>query len=289
MRAYELMIDGKVVETTKGNPYALQVKFDFVLSAAFAALQHEIEIRNVLPRYLSQERNLVGLPVRFSAGMQKGFPLAKPGQYGIIFTGTIQRAIKIVEGVETKLILLVRSAGVDDAGPVFSVKAGQNIVSAIKTAMSTVNIAATFDPGLGSILATHDDKAALANLSDLSALVGKYGILMYPYAGGVRFAKKSSGDTTAPIITIEANDLIGQPVATDTSTIVLQTTLRGDIVPFQQVKIPSVRINPASGFAELTNISQTGIYTVTELRHCGDYRNMAADSWVTQLTVLRAE
>lgn len=290
MRAYRLVIDGKVVEDTENNPNALQVRFDFVLAAKFAALQHEIEIRNMIPQYMSQERNIIGKSVQFYAGMQAGLPLAKPGQFALIFSGTIQRAIKVVEGVETKLTLLVRESSMDDAGPVFSVKQGEDVVAAIKTAMAQAAISYKFDDALKNMVipAKHDNKNSASNLSDLVAFLEPYGIIMYPLAGGVRFALRSKGDTTAPVRTIAAEDLIGQPVATETSQIVLQTTLRGDIAPFQTVKIPNVRINPATGFAELTNLSQTGLYTVTELRHCGDYRNMSADAWVTQMTVLRA-
>lgn len=288
MRAYRLVIDGKVIEDTANNPNALQVRFDFVLAAKFAALQHEIEIRNIIPQYMSQERNIVGKPVQLYAGMQAGLPLAKPGQFALIFSGTIQRAIKVIEGVETKLTLLVRASGMDDAGPVFSVKKGQDVVAALRVAMTQANIVATFDPALVAVPAKFDDRHSATNLSDLAGFCEKYGILMYPLAGGVYFALKSAGDTTAPVRTIAAEDLIGQPVATETSQIVLQTTLRGDIAPFQRVKIPNVRVNPATGFAELTNLSQTGLYTVTELRHVGDYRNMSADAWVTQMTVLRA-
>lgn len=288
MRAYRIDIDGVTVESSIGNPYALQVRFDFAMNATFSALLHEVEIHNILPRYLSQESNLVGKTIQFWAGMQHGLPLAKPDQYGLIFSGTIQRAIKIIQGSESKMILYVRSTNTGDAGPVFEVKKGQDVVAAIKSAMSQLpNVKTVFDDQLGAFPAESDDKAALTNLSDLAVICDKYDITMYPYAGGIRFIDSTLGDTSVLEKTIDAEDLIGEPVAINTQEINIQVTLRGDIVAFQKVKLPKIRINPITGITEISAISETGVYRVNELRHCGDYRNPSAEAWVTQLIVLR--
>lgn len=289
MRFYRLVIDGQVVETTENNPEALQIRFDISMVNRYMASFQTIEIEGIIPKYWDKSQNLTDKSIQLYAGMAAGLPLAKPLQSGLIFSGSIQRAYKVVQGTSAKLVIMARLASIADPLQGFVIEPGVNIAVAAAQAMQTASLNVTIDPGL-SVVAKRRMQVAPADVTTLAQSLETHGILLSISPAGLRLSLLESGSDGLPTVPIDYVDLIGQPTGTEQTYVTFQTAMRADIVPSQRIKLPTqtaaMYINPAGTIADLSPyLSQTGVYRVLEVQHRGDYRNtISAESWVSQFT-----
>ena len=97
---------------------------------------------------------------------------------------------------------------------------------------------------------------------------------------------ETQSSAAAPV-QINFQDLIGQPIWTGVNQIQFKTVMRGDIPLLTKVKMPNAltSLTPAGAPASVqnpnTNASIQGVFTVTQQRHTGNFRQPDWASWCT--------
>jgi hypothetical protein len=264
---------------------------------------------------LSDASNLNGMNIVVKAGMQKGLPLAKPQQNGVIMQGKIFQAFGNWEGTNQTLDIIVMPDVGDSASPKnfsFNWKAKTKLTDAIKiTLQSAMPEYETKIAISDSLVLNNNEYAVFAKLDDFSRFIKNITTQkkfqgIKPLSGGTYYGvdivikektivvsdgtSKSTGSTYDSPTQINFEDMIGQPTWLSPITLSFKCVMRADIKVGDYVKLPSQLSSPfalTTAGAARDNVPARnksafkGKFVIKELYHFGNFRQPTADAWTT--------
>ena len=277
-----------------------------------------VEVRGIDIATISQASNLQGYAIKIYGGMGTGYPLAKPGQSGLLLTGVVYQAYGNWVGTEMSLNLLVQpfNAPVTTDDPprfVWHWSKGQDIKDAITKCVTSAMSGYTCEFNLSSTLTgTHDDVGYYSDFSSLAEVILNASLSVNKTYGynGIQFfvvGKKFyffDNSTNATAKKIEYPDLIGQPTwlgPVSYPRIMLQTVMRADLAINDVITMPLFNQSGSSTLAGYGTIAPSstdiqtpkdrslfqGNFQITSLRHIGDSRNPDGAAWVTVIEAVK--
>lgn len=302
MRFYNIVVGGKQYNSL-GDPGALNVEVDipvvpFATPMGFAM----VRIWGVSLADIGQANNLKGQTAQVFGGMAAGLPLANPAQAGLLVQGYVFQAFGNWIGVEQTLDIII-APGSDPVGTgsptapaniVLEWKKGQPLSGAIQKALQTAFPGLQVSVNVGSNLVPPSDQIgyyrSLAELAQFVKQASKNINKDPNYAGvditlaGTQFSVYDGSQQQASGKQIAFQDLIGQPTWIEAPLIQWKTAMRADIKVGDPVTLPPSQItNTQQAQSSLVNQSLNfqGGFTVSLVRHVGNFRQPDAASWVT--------
>ena len=292
-------------------PGALNVEIDIpVVPFATPQGQGYVRIWGVSLAEIAQSADLnrpnpaTMLDITVYAGMQRGLPLAKPQQAGIIASGKVYQAFGNWQGVEQSLDLVLFPGTGSPSAPAniqWSWPAGTPLAQALSATLSAAfpgyQQSITISPNL---VLPNDETGSYSSLVELAQYVKaiSFKVVGGGYAGvdivlqQGRFIAYDGTGTTNPIQLL-FEDMVGQPTWIDAATINLALVMRADLHVGDQIKLPQGLISPfiltppqvlaPPGTAARNQSAFSGTYQVTEVHHFGNFRQPDANSWVTMI------
>lgn len=294
-------------------PGAWDVMLDIpTIGQATPAGEALVRVWGISLQEIAQANDLVGKNVAIFGGMQKGLPLAKPAQSGLLAQGFIFQAYGNWIETEQTLDLVVMPGTSPASGPggtgtvdapkniVLNWKAGTTLASALETTLKTAfpSYAATIKID-ASIVRQNDEVGYFPTLQQIAQYAKQTSldvikkksyagvtILMTPNNTISVFDGSAAPSTSAAKQPkqIAFEDLIGQPTWIESPNIQIKTVMRADISVGDQIKMPpTITRNSQQALSSLVNqrASFQGTFTVVNERHVGSYRQPSADAWVT--------
>ena len=282
------------------NPAALDIVFDITVAGADLAMPGSyVEVFGVSIDTVKTIRKYQGGVLSLYAGFSKGFPLAKPDQYGLIARGTIVQAYGNWTGTSQSVVFMLMAAGVDGEVP-FVWNEGAKLSTAIKSALKLSYGRYTFINKLSA------DPVATVDEASHSENIFTFGEYLKRMTLGMGYAKAYGGISITAIgdsiyvydapqsakpINIDFNDMQGQPVYfgyAGNSTTQVMLNMRKDFTVFSEYTFPTQVsagysfISPANTVT-LTKDSSLikGTYVANSVRHFGHFRDPRGESWVT--------
>lgn len=313
MRYYAIVIDGQVkysslasggISGDTSNPGALNVEMDIpVVPFATPMGGAKVVVWGIGLADIGQAANLVGKDIQIFGGMAKGLPLANPAQAGLLAQGFIFQPFGNWIGTEQTLDLIIMpGAGPNGtgtaAGPrniVLNWKKGTTLAAALKTTLSTafqgfqqsINIS-------DNLVRQADDVGYFQTVQQLALYVRqasksivkdeKYAGVDLVLVGKTFTAYDGTAAQSGTVKQIAFQDLIGQPTWIEAPLIQWKTAMRADIAVGDTVKLPPSQItNTQQAQSSLVNqqLNFQGNFTVSLVRHLGNFRQPDAASWVT--------
>lgn len=282
------------------NAGALNVEMDLqVTNYADYGGASFIEISGVSIQEISQASNLNGFNISVYGGMQPGLPLAtadfNQGQYGLLLQAQIYQAYGNWIGTQQTLDLNLQPATGTNAKPVnltFNWKSGTPLSQALQQSLSTAYPKLTPTININpNIVLPQDQVGYHYTLNQFAQYIKKMSkaVIGGTYGGvniSVQGAKIVVDDGTVPPTPKMINfyDLIGQPTWLTDGSIQFKTPMRADINVADQIQFPATVVTTGlNAPSPSTNAKATfqGTFSVSSVRHVGNYRQAGADSWVT--------
>lgn len=299
------------------DPGALDVEFDALVTnfatptGGTAITIHGVPLKDLMqpqqfgPQLVNNQLQ-PGMYLVLKGGMGKGLPLANPAQQGVLLQGQILQSFGTWQGTEMQLDLVVYAGVFSSDNPgnhVLNWQAGQPLSTALQNCLSvaypgmplTVNVAS-------QLVQAYDEAHYCGTLEELAqyvkgATAGQFVGSSYP---GVDIAINSGALTVLdytqpPASTVQINfaDLVGQPTWLDVATMQLMVVMRGDIQIGTQITMPqgftvgagSTVFQSSSNSSSALNYQMTfsGTFLVTGMRHIGHFRSSSGSDWVTVL------
>lgn len=274
-----------------------------------------VRVWGVSNEELGQGNDLEGLDIIIKAGMQKGLPLAKPAQAGVIVIGTIFQAYGNMIGTDRTLdMIILPPTGIGNKPRNFSFNwpkdtpMGQAIKATLQVAMPGYEIKVAISDSLtmsSNQVGVYDKLETLAAVvSQLSRQKQFLGIkrqsgapysgvsitikdkTIIVYDGTADYGKSAYGNPTK----IAFEDMVGQPTWIAGSTINFKCVMRSDISVGDYIKMPEKLQSPyvlttpgaaIPGQPSRTKSSFEGVFVVQNMHHWGNFRQVDAASWVT--------
>jgi hypothetical protein len=290
-----------------GNPLmsALNVEFDLqVVSYDVATNASYVRVWGIPIEDISQAAQLTGNSVLIWAGFQKGLPLAKPQQAGLIAGGRVVRSFANWIGTAMTLDMIIESDTGTKYNPsniVIEWQKGQSLAQALKQTLNRAYPGVYLDINISSKLVlgstvTH----CCATLNQLAQFVTaiSYDILGNDY-NGITISKvlntiivwddTNSNITGNPTVNLDFTDLMGQPTWIDAQIIQITCPMRADIALNSYITLPSTPIITIPGSINATitgGIMQSSVFQgqnlrVIMVRHTGNFRSSDAHAWIT--------
>lgn len=281
------------------DPCALNVLFDMpVLPYHTPAGGQTIQIEGIPLSAISQAEVLANMIVTVKGGMQSGLPLANPAQAGVLVQGQVFQSWGNWEGTEMVLALMLNPASytMDDPGNFTLVwRAGQPLSTALQNMFSVVYPNQPVSMNIGSNIVNDTDFIHRAStLEGLAGVLHDFTDTMFsqPVYHTIQAGKIVVYDKTyqpAPI-QLAFTDFIGQPTWIDQQTMQVKTVMRADIQVGAIIAMPQGFQNaPGLITTQGSSLPSSNKYksafqnnfTVSELRHIGDYRSPDGSAWAT--------
>ncbi len=287
------------------NKGALNIEFDIpVVTYDIPAGNAFLKIWGVDLATLNQAALLNSKNITILAGMKEGLPLANeqvnqsPNRNGIIFQGSIFQAFGNWQGTEQSLDLIIttqltprpQEAPKKRNPIIFNCKKGQSFSDAIAASMQAAGISASVSTD-GGVVATEPVIFQALGMSEFAQVLkvqskrfsgasDYLGIQTCKTGDGYKF---DDGTKQKNPISINFNDLIGQPTWLELLVVQLKTVMRSDIQVMDTVTMPKSNIlNRAKLLGEVKEeIAFSGTALVKSVRHIGNFRQQDANSWVT--------
>ncbi|MEJ0093145.1 MAG: hypothetical protein WDN46_06865 [Methylocella sp.] len=309
MRYYDINVGGGPHYTSlvngKFDPGALNVEMDIQVQASdVPAAGSYVRIWGIGLAAISQSQSLFGKPITVRGGMSAGLPLAKPQQQGVLVTGSVWQCFANWIGTDQTQDFVITtpfnaptSIGPNPKTPpkniVLNWKKGtplsQPLQNALRTAYPGTQVNVQISPML---VYAQDEVGYHGNLEQFGTYLRRIsqeilgpsysGVsLNFNTAGGID-AVDGTTPVTAPVIAYE--DLIGQPTWIEAFKIQFKTVMRGDIKFNSVITLPKTLITNVQGNnSQAVNQGLTfqGGFTVSSIRHCGNFRQPDAASWVS--------
>lgn len=281
-----------------------------------------VRVWGVSNEELGQGNDLEGLDIIIKGGMQKGLPLAKPAQAGVLVMGTIFQAYGNMEGTARTLdMILLPPTGVGGLPLNFCFSWRKNtpmadmIRSVLQTAMPSYDLKMAISDKLvmssdatGIYSKLNDFSAAIKKLSMQKQFAGIGTLSGGPYAGVEITIKDRTllvydgtadygAATAASPKQIAFEDLIGQPTWIDGTSINFKCVMRADLSVGDYIRMPSKLTSPyvltvpgaaIPGTPARTKNSFEGTFVVQYMQHFGNFRQADAASWVTSFNAVFA-
>jgi len=283
-------------------PGALNVELDLPISVyALPAGTALVRIWGVSLQEISQASDLSGLTIEVYGGMQRGLPLAKPQQSGLLIQGTIFQAFGNWQGLNQTLdLILYPQTGSPDTpiNIVFNWKAGASFAQAIKSSLATALPGLSVNVSVSAALVLPNDETGFyRSLPEFAIYIkGLSQTIVGGAYSGVDIVIRQSAvyvyDGTSPTtpLAISFEDLVGQPTWIGLNEMQFNCIMRADIGMGDYVKLPpSPVITTQSAFANLRQKSSfQGVFQIIYLRHVGNFRQPDGNSWITTYNALQA-
>jgi len=247
--------------------------------------------------------NLSGKFIKVWGGMEKGLPLANPKQNGLLLQGVIQQAFGNWQGTDQNItIVIMPSSGSSSKSPrlTLDLKKGQPLSNAITNSL-TACFPLLKTPSINlvnPIVATEDNQFFDLSVTQFSKAIKNYSqkVNASPDYGGINlfwgqnafevsdYQNSSGQDLTL----IEYVDLIGQPTWLSLVEVAVKCVMRADLIVGQWVKLEEniQKLSAKSYALYKKDLTFSGIYQITAMRHIGNFRQQDANSWVTNLTLV---
>lgn len=292
------------------DPNAWRVELD-VPSYGFAAPAGQAFVRvwGVTLQQISQASDFNGQPIKVTAGMQAGLPLAskQAAQAGVILEGTVFQAFGNWLGVNQILDLVVTvDAGATQDAPVNITLNWTNGTSLSDAVTSTLTGAY---PGYkvkvnisGDLVLPADECGYYQTIEQFAQYVK--GVSQdivggdYPGVDIVLGANKTFNvyDGTSPTDPKEVafEDLVGQITWLGAFEVQFTTVMRGDLACGDSVTFPpalalQTTTTPASQSQARDKATFAGSWTIIYERHVGDSRSADAQAWVSTFQAISAQ
>lgn len=311
-------------------PGALNIEFN-IPQAPFAIPQQgsmlriwgvgidELANSNQLSPFIDADGNLQLNGIVISGGMQKGLPLAKPAQAGVLVDGSIFQPIGNWQGTQQYIeMVLLPAVGVTTGQPInipWVCPANTPFQTALEQALAvftTYKVNVVVSPQLK--LNYDSTSVPYTSLSQFAAMIlklskgftgistlggGQYAGVMIRVIGKTITAYDNSAEyntknTSTNPLAIAFEDIIGQPTWIGPATVSVKTVLRadvqvGDFVTLPQtLSIPYVLSVPGSsvpGAPSRSSAAFQGNWIVITKRDFGNFRNPSADSWCSVMNM----
>jgi hypothetical protein len=238
--------------------------------------------------------------------MQRGLPLAKPQQSGLILSGFVNQAWGNWIGLDMTLNLMVAAGTGTLADPkniVHDWTKGTKLSDAIASTLSTAFPDYKADVKISDdLVLAEDDKGYYQTIEQYAAYVRQVSqSILGPKYQGVRIVVKEKSfsvfDGTSPSapFVLAFEDLIGQPTWIDPLTIQFKTVMRADLSVGDFIRFPPAVVtttpggaSPAGSGLKASSIFQ-GSFQIGQMTHFGRFRQPDADSWNTTFNVFSSQ
>jgi len=297
-------------------PGALNVELNIPLYNYATPLQGSfVRVWGVSIEELGQANNLAKHNIVIKAGMQKGLPLAKPGQAGVIVVGTIFQAFGNMIGTDRTLdMIILPPTGVGGVPLNFSfiwpkdTPLSSAIRATLQVALPGYEIKMSISADLkmsseqtGIYTKLSDFATAIQRLTRQKLFAGFQTLSGISYKGVEITIKERtvlvydgtedySKNSYSNPIKIAFEDMIGQPTWITATSINFKTVMRADISVADYIKMPEklnspyVLTVPGAAFPGTPARSDSafkGVFVVQKAHHFGNFRQADAASWVT--------
>jgi len=283
-------------------PNALDVDFDIpVTDFATPMGGGYVKIYGVDLGTLTQQSDFNLMEIEVYGGMQRGLPLAKPQQAGLLVAGTIQQAFGNWVGTDMTLDLIFTAGNTRPAVPsnlTIDWKQGTLLADAIRTTLSAAFPGYTSRINISPRLKLAQDQPGYyGTLLQFARFVQDVsrGIIRDQGYPGVRiflkereFIVQDASTQTAPFA-IDFNDLLGQITWLSANTISITTVMRGDLQTGDFIRLPP-NLSLLQTLTTQASQSQArdptrdpfaGVWQINNARHTGRFRGSSALSWAT--------
>lgn len=281
--------------TNRTDPGALQVELDIPVAPYFVPdVSAYIRIWGVSLQQIAQSSDLNNLDIAVYGGMQKGLPLAKPQQSGLLISGAIQQAYGNWIGTEQTLDLQVRVPTGSLSAPLNIVhdwKAGTSLASAIRATLATAFPSFTANINISpNLVLPNDEQGFYYTLTDYAQIVKRVSqnILKGIYSGvDITITETTfnvyDGTSVGTPKLLAFEDMVGQPTWIGPLEIQAKLVMRADIAIGSLIKFPpAVATTSPQSFSQFRDKSAfTGIFQVGQVHHFGNFRQPDAAAWVT--------
>lgn len=280
------------------NPAALNIEMNIPVFA-----YHEpdgtawVRIEGLDLAAIGAAMNLNGANIKVYGGMSKGLPLAMPGEQGLLVTGAIKQAYGNFVGIQQTVDIQMAApsgSAIEPLNLVLNWPQGTSLATAIQQTISTAfpqaKISIQISPRLTLAFDEHGYYETLTEFSKTVFDISK-SIISDPNYPGVTIGfdgttVKVSDLTTLPApISIQPQDLIGQPTWIGPQTIQAMFVMRGDIGLGDVIKLPHTLITTTSAaesqYSGYGKVTFSGNYAITRIQHYGNFRQPDAYSWAT--------
>jgi hypothetical protein len=247
-------------------------------------------------KQLVQASDFNGKSIRVYGGMQKGLPLAKPGQNGLLAAGTIQQAFGNWIGTEMTLDLVFTAGNPKQNVPVnvtidwkkdtpLSVAIENTLRVAFPDYQREINISE-------NLKLPSDQPGFYGTMLQFSKYIFETSraIIKDDSYRGVQILLKErkfivlDGTKRTNPKKIDYTDLIGQITWLSSASVSLTAVLRADLQSGDFVSLPPfLGITTPQSFSQARTTPQPfkGVWQITSCRHTGRFRFPGATSWVT--------
>lgn len=235
------------------------------------------------------------MQIEVFGGMQRGLPLAKPEQAGLLMSGTIQQAFGNWIGTEQTLDLIYTSGNTKPETPINATivwREGQSMADAIRGTLATAFPGYTASINISPrLVLTQDQPGYYATILQFARFCHEKSMGIIRDAGyrGVQiflkerqFIVQDATTRTAPK-TIQFTDLIGQITWLSAETVSITTVMRGDIQSGDFVTLPrSQTITTSQSRSQARTADPfAGVFQINNARHTGRFRSASGTAWVT--------
>ena len=284
------------------DPGALNVEFDMLVYLEATPMGgSSFTIEGIEFQDLMAATDFAGMQIAVHGGMGVGLPLANPKQAGLLLAGEVFQSFSKWTGTEINVSFFPIADAHSNDNPAninFIWPASSSFESAIIVALAAsypgVPVKVNVSP---SLMINHDEAHSAQDIGQLARYLSSLtqGLLgpNYPgvdivYQGGAIFVY--DGTQASVPITIQFNDLVGQPTWISANQIQIRTVLRADIVVGALIALP-LGSPSLPGFVQTTfpsypstikySLAFTGNFIVQSVRHVGNYRMPDGNAWVS--------
>lgn len=308
MRWYKIVLSGGQTWDATGDPNALNIKLDIPVAAENAPKAGSyVQIWGIDLQTILTANKFTNQTVEVYGGMQKGLPLANPGQQGLLIRGKIFPALGNWVGTDMTLDLYIP---VPVGGPtvptaaniIHKVPANMKLATPLKQTLQTAfpNFTINVDKISDKLVRAYDQQGFYQTLGQYASFIfnlskdiikDKNYLGVHLWVNGKTInaydgTEKKNGKQ------IYAVDLIGQPIWTGVKTMQFKTVMRGDIKINDDVTLPktlaTLTSNAALPGANQSNIIQ-GTFKVQQMRHTGNFRQPDWPSWATTFDCIKSD
>lgn len=285
------------------NPNALDIELDLsVVPFATPTADSYARVWGIPLQTIAQASDFNNMGIAIYGGMQRGLPLAKPQQSGLLVKGYVLQAFGNWIGVDQTLDLRI-AAGTGPKGTgspgkpqnlVLNWKKGTQLSAAIQQTLNASFPEFTINININQKLVLGNDEvgyfqdlvqfAQYVKATSLNIIGGNYqGVDILITQSSISVYDGTS--QTSPK-QIAFTDLIGQPTWIDSPSIQIKCVMRADLTVQDFIKLPpgQVTTTPQSLSQFRNNSVFQGVFQISEIRHVGHFRQSDAASWVSIIT-----
>lgn len=279
---------------------ALDVDFDIPVSDFATPMGGGyVRIYGIDLATIAQASDFNLMDIEVFGGMQRGLPLAKPRQAGLLVAGTIQQAFGNWVGTDMTLELIYTAGNTRPDVPTnltIDWKQGQLLADAIRATLRVAFPGYTASINISPrLVLNHDQPGYYSTPLQFARFIQDVsrGIIRDEGYRGVRIFLKErefiiqDATTRTTPRPIEFNDMVGQITWLSANTISITTVMRGDLQTGDFIRLPpglsiiQTLTTPASQSQARARDAFAGVFQINNARHTGRFRASTGQSWIT--------